>query len=79
MRRYLSLALTRLVSLLAAVERYIEYRRQQRALLSLSDHMLKDIGVSRSEADYYSRLPFAWRPRRTASQDERRLNQSPEA
>jgi uncharacterized protein YjiS (DUF1127 family) len=42
------------------VEAWIERYRQRRALLELSDHMLKDIGISRSEAEREGRKPF-WR------------------
>ena len=34
--------------------------RQRRALLALSDQMLKDIGISRSQADFEGSKPF-WR------------------
>jgi uncharacterized protein YjiS (DUF1127 family) len=40
------------------LERWIERRRQRRAVLELSDHVLKDIGVSRSEAEREGRKPF---------------------
>jgi uncharacterized protein YjiS (DUF1127 family) len=37
-----------------------ERHRQRRALLELSDHMLRDIGIGRSEAYQEGRKPF-WR------------------
>ena len=37
-----------------------ERRRQRRALLELSDHMLKDIGIGRGETYREGRKPF-WR------------------
>ena len=37
-----------------------ERRRQRRALLELSDHMLKDMGIGRGEAYREGRKPF-WR------------------
>jgi uncharacterized protein YjiS (DUF1127 family) len=46
---------------IALVEGWIERRRQRRALLELSDHVLKDIGISRSEAQREGRKPF-WLP-----------------
>ena len=42
------------------IEGWIERYRQRRALLELSDHMLKDIGISRVEAEHEGRKPF-WR------------------
>jgi uncharacterized protein YjiS (DUF1127 family) len=42
------------------LEGWLERRRQRHALLELSDHMLKDIGLSRSEAGREGRKPF-WR------------------
>jgi uncharacterized protein YjiS (DUF1127 family) len=39
---------------------YAEYRRQRRALLSLDDHMLKDIGISRAEAARIVSKDFDW-------------------
>ncbi|HWA45105.1 MAG TPA: DUF1127 domain-containing protein [Hypericibacter adhaerens] len=44
----------------AFVARSIERSRQRRALIDLGDDMLKDIGITRSEADRESRMPF-WR------------------
>lgn len=35
--------------------------RQRRALEDLDNHLLRDIGVTRGEADQEARLPF-WRP-----------------
>jgi uncharacterized protein YjiS (DUF1127 family) len=40
---------------------WLERRRERRALLELSDHMLKDIGVSRADAWAEGSKPF-WRP-----------------
>jgi uncharacterized protein YjiS (DUF1127 family) len=37
-------------SLWSRLERVMEVRRQRRALLSLDDRMLKDIGLSRADA-----------------------------
>jgi uncharacterized protein YjiS (DUF1127 family) len=42
------------------LEGWLERRRQRHALLELSDHLLKDIGLSRSEAEREGRKPF-WR------------------
>ncbi|MFO1067552.1 MAG: DUF1127 domain-containing protein [Geminicoccaceae bacterium] len=50
--------------LVAAVERlngWIERYRQRRTLLELNDHLLKDIGVSRVDAEREGYKPF-WRP-----------------
>ncbi len=44
----------------AIAEIWIDRHRQRQTLCGLSDHMLKDIGVSRSEAEHESRKPF-WR------------------
>ena len=35
-----------------------ELARQRRALLALSDHMLKDIGINRAEAEREASQPF---------------------
>ena len=43
-----------------AVELWIERHRQRRALRELTDHMLKDIGIGRGEAEREGRKPF-WR------------------
>lgn len=45
----------------ALVEVWLERRRQRRALLELSDHLLKDIGLNRVDAWQEARKPF-WRP-----------------
>jgi uncharacterized protein YjiS (DUF1127 family) len=41
------------------VERFVEFRRQRRELLSLDDRMLKDIGLSRGDV---MRIQPAQRP-----------------
>lgn len=38
--------------------RWREVARQRRALLALNDRMLKDIGISRAEAEQEARRPF---------------------
>jgi uncharacterized protein YjiS (DUF1127 family) len=43
---------------LAVVLRWHEMRRQRRALLELSDQMLKDIGISRADAMREAARPF---------------------
>jgi uncharacterized protein YjiS (DUF1127 family) len=48
-------------SLLERVQLWLERRHQRRTLLGLNDHLLKDIGVSRSEAWAEGQKPF-WRP-----------------
>lgn len=55
--RATGLALRVLEHLNGWVERY----RQRRTLLELNDHMLKDIGVSRADAEREGYKPF-WRP-----------------
>ena len=42
----------------AMVETWLERRRQRRALLELSDHMLKDVGLSRLDAYREGRKAF---------------------
>jgi uncharacterized protein YjiS (DUF1127 family) len=52
------------------VLRWHELSRQRRALLALNERMLKDIGISRGEAEREARRPFwsdgvdPWYPRR---------------
>jgi uncharacterized protein YjiS (DUF1127 family) len=46
--------------LLATLERWAERHRQRRALLALSDSLLKDIGISYADAWQEGRKPF-WR------------------
>ena len=40
------------------LEHQLERRRSRKALLEMSDEMLKDIGLSRSDADGEARRPF---------------------
>ena len=40
-----------LAALIARVQTWVERRRQRRDLLALSDEMLKDIGITRAEAE----------------------------
>lgn len=47
--------------LVETVEVWAERRRQRRALLELSEHMLKDIGISRVDALREAGKPF-WLP-----------------
>jgi uncharacterized protein YjiS (DUF1127 family) len=54
---YRSSLLTRAV---LRFERYMDYRRERRDLLSLDDHLLKDIGLGRAEAERIARKPFKW-------------------
>lgn len=42
------------------IENYLAIRGQRRALLSLDDHMLHDIGISRAEAEGIASKPFDW-------------------
>jgi uncharacterized protein YjiS (DUF1127 family) len=42
------------------LEEYAEHRRQRVDLLTLDDHMLKDIGISRADADRLAGRPFKW-------------------
>jgi len=39
-------------------ERWQERARQRRALLGLDDHLLRDIGISRAEAEREGRKPL---------------------
>lgn len=48
------------VRLTTMFETWAERRRQRLTLGALSDHALKDIGLSRSEAEREARKPF-WR------------------
>jgi uncharacterized protein YjiS (DUF1127 family) len=48
------------LSMLATVEAWADRRRQRHALLGLSDHALKDIGLNRAEAFEEGMKPF-WR------------------
>ena len=45
---------------LRLAERWIERRRTRRALTKLDDHLLRDIGISRAEAEREAANPF-WR------------------
>ena len=49
-----------LLKMLDAYLTWAEVSRQRRALLALSDDMLKDIGISRAQADIEGSKPF-WR------------------
>lgn len=48
------------LSFVATLEAWADRRRQRRALLELSDHSLKDIGLTRSDAVEEGAKPF-WR------------------
>jgi uncharacterized protein YjiS (DUF1127 family) len=48
-------------SVLDAILMWQDRERQRRALAGMSDHMLRDIGVSRADAVRESVKPF-WRP-----------------
>ena len=60
------------VAVMACVRllRWHELSRQRRALLALNERMLKDIGITRGEAEREARRPFwrdgidPWYPRR---------------
>jgi uncharacterized protein YjiS (DUF1127 family) len=52
-QKFAAVAVTRLL-------RWHELARQRRALLTLDDRMLKDIGVTRADADREASRPF-WR------------------
>ena len=47
--------------LIATFDRWLERRRQRRALLVLDDKLLKDIGLSAADAWHEAHKPF-WRP-----------------
>jgi uncharacterized protein YjiS (DUF1127 family) len=51
-------ALRALSGVVAEVLRWREVRKQRRALLALSDHLLKDIGISRVDAIREANRPF---------------------
>lgn len=38
-----------------------ERARQRRQLMALSDHLLKDVGINRADAEHEASKPF-WRP-----------------
>lgn len=40
------------------LEAYATYKRQKQDLLSLDDHLLKDIGISRADAERIAKQPF---------------------
>jgi uncharacterized protein YjiS (DUF1127 family) len=44
---------------------YAQLRRERRELLSLDDRMLKDIGLSRADAERIAAEPFRWLSRRS--------------
>ncbi|MGH8543773.1 MAG: DUF1127 domain-containing protein [Gammaproteobacteria bacterium] len=44
------------------LRRWREVTRERRTLLALSDHMLKDIGITRAEAEREASRPF-WQDR----------------
>lgn len=48
------------LSAVLLAEAWLERRRQRRSLLELSDHTLKDIGLTRSDAYREGSKPF-WR------------------
>ncbi|HXH02428.1 MAG TPA: DUF1127 domain-containing protein [Candidatus Competibacteraceae bacterium] len=45
-------------TILARIVRWHELARQRRALVRASDALLRDIGISRMEADYEASRPF---------------------
>ncbi len=49
-----------LTRLTCRLEAYAEHRRQRQALRSLDDHLLKDIGIGRAEAEQVAAKPFDW-------------------
>lgn len=42
------------------LEDYVEHRRQRLDLLSLDEHILKDIGLSRADAERLAGRSFKW-------------------
>ncbi len=51
-------AATLVVGLFDALHAWHEHTRARRELLSLSDHVLKDIGISRATAEQAADAPF---------------------
>ncbi len=51
---------SRLTRLWATLELWHQRARQRQQLLTLSDHMLSDIGISRADAEQEAEKPF-WR------------------
>lgn len=51
---------TRVYQFAARVRRQLERHRTRRRLLDLDDHLLKDIGLTREQAEEMGRRPF-WR------------------
>jgi uncharacterized protein YjiS (DUF1127 family) len=49
---------TTLTALARRAAMWLEVRRQRRSLLSLSDHMLHDLGLSRADAEGEATRPF---------------------
>ncbi|MDZ4791957.1 MAG: DUF1127 domain-containing protein [Hyphomicrobiales bacterium] len=49
----------RLSTTVSLVESYLQYRRERRALLALDPYLLKDIGISRAEAERIAHAPFS--------------------
>jgi len=60
LRAIVGLPVRILLKMLNAAFEWQEVYRQRRALLALSDEMLKDIGISRSQADFEGSKSF-WR------------------
>jgi uncharacterized protein YjiS (DUF1127 family) len=58
--QFSSLVRQALLRLTIVVEAWAERHRQRKALLELSEHVLKDIGIGRGEAEREWRKPF-WR------------------
>jgi uncharacterized protein YjiS (DUF1127 family) len=46
--------------LVMRLEAYTEHKRQRYALRTLDDRLLKDIGISRGEAERIAAEPFKW-------------------